>query len=64
MMVLGTLVSGTAFLTSAQILVGLPGNFTALFIAVVLPAVVINLIVGVLVYKIINVTVQKAVLNA
>ena len=64
MMVLGTLVSGTVFLTSAQILVGLPGNFTALFIAVVLPAVVINLIVGVLVYKIINVTVQKAVLNA
>ena len=64
MMVVGTLVSGTVFLTSAQILVGLPGNFTALFIAVVLPAVVINLIVGVLVYKIINVTVQKAILNA
>lgn len=64
MMVVGTLVSGTVFLTSAQILVGLPGNFTGLFIAVVLPAVVINLIVGVLVYKIINVTVQKAILNS
>lgn len=63
MMVLGTLVSGTVFLTSAQILVGLPGNFTALFMAVVLPAVVINLIVGILIYKIINVTVAKAVLN-
>lgn len=64
MMVIGTFVSGTIFLTSAQIIVGLPGDFTALFIAVVVPAVAINLIVGELVYKIINVTVQKAVLNA
>lgn len=64
LMVVGTLVSGTIFLTSAQIIVGLPGDFTALFIAVVLPAVVINLIFGELVYKIINVTVQKAILNA
>lgn len=64
MMVTGTLVSGMIFLTSAQIIVGLPGDFKALFIAVVLPAVAINLVVGLLIYKIINVTVQKAILNA
>ncbi|WP_455544404.1 tryptophan transporter [Intestinibacter sp.] len=63
MMVIGTFVSGTIFLTSAQIIVGLPGSFTMLFMSVVVPAVVINLIVGVLIYKIINVTVQKAILN-
>ena len=62
--VLGTIVSGTTFLTAAQILVGLPGNFTALFIAVVLPAVIINLLVGIIIYKAINITVTKMVLNA
>ena len=64
MMVVGTFVSGTIFLTAAQIIVGLPGNFTVLFMSVVVPAVAINLIVGVLIYKIVNVTVQKAILNA
>lgn len=46
---LGTLVSGTAFLTSAFALVGLPAPFTALFVAVVLPATAINT-VGLLVF--------------
>ena len=64
MMVVGTFVSGTIFLTAAQIIVGLPGNFTVLFMSVVVPAVAINLIVGLLIYKIVNVTVQKAILNA
>lgn len=64
MMIIGTFVSGTVFLTAAQIIVGLPGNFTMLFMSVVVPAVAINLIVGVLIYKIVNVTVQKAILNA
>ena len=63
MMVIGTFVSGTIFLTAAQIIVGLPGNFTMLFMSVVVPAVAINLVVGVLIYKIVNITVQKAVLN-
>lgn len=40
--ILGTLVSGTAFLTSALTLVGLPAPFTALFVTVVLPATAIN----------------------
>lgn len=42
--VMGTLVSGTVFLTSALLLAGLPAPFTALFVAVVLPATVVNTI--------------------
>jgi hypothetical protein len=50
----GTVVSGTVFLTAALLLVGLPGNatFSALFLAVVLPATVINTIVMVIIYPI------------
>lgn len=40
--VLGTLLSGTVFLSSALVLVSLPAPFLALFIGVVLPAVVTN----------------------
>ena len=50
----GTLVSGITFLASALILVGLPASFKLLFITVVLPAIVINTIVGCLLNKIIN----------
>ena len=48
----GTLVSGVVFLGSALILVGLPASFGLLFVTVVLPAVVINTIVGCLLNKI------------
>ena len=50
----GTLVSGITFLASALILVGLPASFKLLFITVVIPAIVINTIVGCLLNKIIN----------
>lgn len=40
--VLGTLLSGTVFLGSALVLVSLPAPFLALFVGVVLPAVVTN----------------------
>lgn len=40
--VLGTLVSGTIFLGSAYLIVGLPTSFTALFLTVVLPATLLN----------------------
>ena len=50
---LGTLISGTTFLVSAQILVGLPMNFGILFTTVVLPAVIINSIAGIFLYKIV-----------
>ncbi|MGN7939332.1 tryptophan transporter [Metabacillus sp. 22489] len=44
LVVIGTIVSGTIFLTSALIIVGLPGGaaFTALFLSVVLPATLFN----------------------
>ena len=42
----GTLVSGTVFLVSALLLVGLPAPFSVLFVTVVIPAVVVNTIAG------------------
>ena len=61
LMSLGTATSGFIFLTSAQILVGLPGNMnlSMLFIAVVVPAVVVNVIVGAIVFKVIHVTMKR-----
>ncbi len=47
--VVGTLVSGAVFLTTALVLTGLPAPFVALFVAVVLPAMVVNTI-GLLVF--------------
>ena len=49
---MGTLISGITFLTSALILVGLPTSFGLLFVTVVIPAVVINTIVGCLLNKV------------
>ena len=61
LMTLGTAISGFIFLTSAQILVGLPGNMhlSVLYAAVVLPAIGINLIVGAVVFKVIHVTMKR-----
>ena len=42
----GTLISGTVFLVSALLLVGLPAPISVLFVTVVLPAIVINTIAG------------------
>lgn len=48
----GTIISGTAFLTSAYFIVGLPGAFAGLFAAVVLPAAVMNTIAMIIIYPI------------
>ena len=48
----GTLVSGVVFLVSALILVGLPAPFGLLFATVVIPAIVVNTVVGFLVINI------------
>ena len=48
----GTLVSGIVFLGSALILVGLPAPFKLLFATVVIPAIVVNTVVGFLVSNI------------
>ena len=45
----GTVISGTVFLVSALLLVGLPAPFSLLFVTVVLPAIAVNTIVGFLV---------------
>ena len=42
----GTLISGVVFLVSALLLTGLPAPFSVLFVTVVLPATVVNTIVG------------------
>lgn len=46
-----TLVSGTVFLTSALLIVGLPAPFAVLFTTVVLPAVLSNVLIGTFVCK-------------
>ncbi|PFG07175.1 tryptophan transporter [Bacillus sp. es.034] len=51
---IGTLVSGSVFLLSAYMIVGLPGAFFALFAAVVLPATLVNAGAMFIVYPIIN----------
>ena len=40
----GTLISGTVFLVSALLLVGLPASFSVLFTTVVIPATIVNTI--------------------
>ena len=45
----GTLVSGVVFLASALLLTGLPAPFFVLFVTVVVPAVVVNTVIGFLV---------------
>lgn len=56
---IGTIVSGTIFLLSAQIIVGLPESFSVLFVAIVIPAVAINLIAGLFLYKIVQVSLRR-----
>ena len=48
----GTLVSGTVFLCSALLLVGLPAPFGVLFTTVVIPAIVVNTVIGFIVNSI------------
>ncbi len=48
----GTIVSGSVFLTAAYYITGLPSSFAALFAAGVLPAVAINTVVMVILYPI------------
>ena len=45
----GTLLSGMVFLASALLLVGLPAPFSVLFITVVIPAIVVNTVIGFLI---------------
>ncbi|MFC7688232.1 tryptophan transporter [Ureibacillus sp. GCM10028918] len=57
-----TILSGTIFLSMAMLLVGLPGGaaFGALFVAVVLPGVVLNSIAFIIIYPIITNLLKRA----
>lgn len=47
----GTVISGIVFLFSASVLVGLPSSFLSLVVIVVLPAVLMNILLGTVLYK-------------
>lgn len=61
---IGTVISGSVFLTSAYYIVGLPGPFTALFAGVVLPAAALNTAAMVILYPIALSVVKRTKLNA
>lgn len=52
----GTVFSGTTFLIFIALLAGLPGgqSFITLFLAVVVPAIVLNTIIGLIFYKVVK----------
>ncbi|WP_363318743.1 tryptophan transporter [Clostridium sp.] len=56
---LGTLISGTTFLISAQYIVGLPAKFSILFVTTVIPTLLINTIGGFILYRAINVSLKR-----
>ncbi|MGI6574921.1 MAG: tryptophan transporter [bacterium] len=61
---LGTIVSGTVFLTSALVIFGsLPGAFSALFTTIVIPTALINTIVTFICYHVITIA-KKNVTDA
>ncbi|MGL5311733.1 MAG: tryptophan transporter [Peptostreptococcaceae bacterium] len=60
---IGTLISGSIFLLSALLLVGLPGSFTALFMVAVAPATIINLIAGMFLFKVVNLSINRGVVK-
>ena len=62
----GTLVSGTVFLSAAALIVGLPGgnSVMALVAAVVLPATVVNTIVMVVIYPIVQSVLKRTSIKA
>ncbi|XOQ59305.1 MAG: Tryptophan transporter [Clostridium sp.] len=60
---IGTVVSGTAFLTVILVTVGLSGNFGVLFVSIVLPAALVNTIVGVFIFNIINAAIKRGAIK-
>ena len=58
---LGTLISGTTFLLSAQYIVGLPADFSILFVTVVIPALFINTLGGFILYEAISISLKRVI---
>lgn len=57
---IGTIISGATFLFFALIMVGLPANFNTMLLSVVIPASIINTIVGSIVYFAFNAALKRA----
>ncbi|ABR50632.1 putative tryptophan transport protein [Alkaliphilus metalliredigens QYMF] len=55
---LGTLISGTVFLTSALFISGLPAPFTLLFMTIVLPTSLANIVMTLVVYQVVQSTLK------
>jgi hypothetical protein len=56
---IGTLISGAIFLGTAAFIVGLPGQFAAMFAAAVLPAAAVNTIVMIVLYPVATTIMKK-----
>ena len=56
---IGTLISGAIFLGVAAFIVGLPGQFAAMFAAAVLPAAAVNTIVMIVLYPVATTIITK-----
>lgn len=56
---IGTMVSGFVFLAIASLMVGLPDSLVQLFIIVVLPSIVINLITAAVIYNVISLSLKR-----
>lgn len=59
--VVGTIISGSAFLFTALITVGLPTSFKILFLSVVLPATLINTIAAFVLFNALNAATKRIV---
>lgn len=55
---IGTLISGTTFLYTALVLVGLPAPFSVLFAGIVLPTAVTNIFVTLVVYNTVKLAIK------
>lgn len=55
---IGTIISGIIFLVSAQFIVGLPSEFMALVKVVVIPAAIMNTVLGIILFKAINIALK------
>lgn len=55
---IGTIISGFVFLTSAAIIVGLPGSFRVLFLTIVIPACAVNTIASFVLFNAINIALK------
>lgn len=60
MTAIGTLVSGVVFLTVAYLMAGLPGGFGVLFVSVVLPTLVFNMVACMVLYNVLSLSLKRS----